>query len=673
LSRLNDLIRQLQQSNPALADDIRREVAALADRRSFGLNFERHVPETVELPGRKVRKGDKVRVLPPRGSAGAGDDRLWKVTSIDRATEGDRAARLLLLPDHDETSVASLDDLVVVAEFRDPIYPGLVSTGRLEYGGDIPFHSVINAENYHALQSLLFTHRDNIDCVYIDPPYNTGSDDWIYNDRYVGGDDLYRHSKWLAFMERRLILARDLLGSTGVLVVAIGDDEHHRLRILLDQVFGAENFLANITWQGITKSDSRFGGQGADYMLCYGRDVQALIQANVRWKDAKKGFNEILDAVQRSWEDSHHDPAVATKLYRSWFKSSQMEFDKSTKLFDSIDETGRLYQKVSIGSPSPRPNLQYQVLHPVTQRPVPMPNNGWAVNVETMAQRISAGLIVFGEDETKTPRRKSYFDELATQEPRMVFEQGRSRASGHVAKLLGDRRFPNPKDHEVLMRWLSMLAPRDATILDFFGGSGSTLEAVIRLNSRDHGTRRCILVTNNEVGSKEIKTLTKAGYRHGDAEWEAKGVHEYVTKPRITSVVTGVKPDGSTHDDTVAANVEFFTLTYEAPLRVQSHREFERIAPLLWMRAGSVGRRIDALPGGWDVADSYGVLSDLDQTEEFVKALGEQTDARLAFVVTDEDRLFESVVRDLPDHVEPVRLYEAYLRNFEIESGRGTR
>jgi len=98
-----------------------------------------------------------------------------------------------------------------VAEFRDPIYPGLVSTGRVERGGDKPFHTVINAENFHALQLLLYTHEGKVDAIYIDPPYNTGAKDWKYNNDYIDADDSYRHSKWLAFMERRLKLARRLL------------------------------------------------------------------------------------------------------------------------------------------------------------------------------------------------------------------------------------------------------------------------------------------------------------------------------------------------------------------------------------------------------------------------------------------------------------------------------
>lgn len=121
------------------------------------------------------------------------------------------------------------------------------------------------------------------------------------------------------------------------------------------------------------------------------------------------------------------------------------------------------------------------------------------------------------------------------------------------------------------------------------------------------------------------------------------------------------------------SNVEFFTLTYEAPIRVQSHREFARIAPFLWLRAGARGRRIESLETGWDVADTYGVLGDLDRTDAFIEAMVAAPKAKLAFVATDEDRLFEAVVRDLPDKVEPVRLYEAYLRNFEIDAMRSVR
>jgi adenine-specific DNA-methyltransferase len=236
VSRLTDLIAKAKAKDPQLGADMEREFRALSSRLSFGLNFERHRPEAVELPQRPVRRGDKVRVLLPRGSAAKGDQRLWLVKAILKAK---KTADLELLGAAEaETHTVALDDLVVVAEFRDTIYPGLVSTGKVSRGGDKPWHTVINAENYHALKALTWTHRGKVDAIYIDPPYNTGAKDWKYNNDYVEGDDLYRHSKWLAMMERRLLLAKELLNpADSVLIVTIDEKEYLRLGMLMEQVF----------------------------------------------------------------------------------------------------------------------------------------------------------------------------------------------------------------------------------------------------------------------------------------------------------------------------------------------------------------------------------------------------------------------------------------------------
>ena len=241
MSRLSNLLRQVEMLDPQLAADLKREVEALSGRRAFGLNFERHIPETVELPGRPVRRGDKVRFLPERGEKSTSvDNRLWRVDRVRRTRQG-RVADLIRQQDPEseiERASQAVEDLVVIAEFRDPIYPGLVSTGKVERGGDKPFHTVINAENFHALQVLLYTHEGKVDAIYIDPPYNTGARDWKYNNDYVDDDDAYRHSKWLAMMERRLKLAKRLLNpECSVLIVAIDEREVHRLALLLEQVF----------------------------------------------------------------------------------------------------------------------------------------------------------------------------------------------------------------------------------------------------------------------------------------------------------------------------------------------------------------------------------------------------------------------------------------------------
>ncbi|OZB88879.1 MAG: DNA methylase [Microbacterium sp. 14-71-5] len=191
-----------------------------------------------------------------------------------------------------------------------------------------------------------------------------------------------------------------------------------------------------------------------------------------------------------------------------------------------------------------------------------------------------------------------------------------------------------------------------------------------------------MLVTNNEVSADEVVALRAAGFRPGDDEWERRGIFQLATEPRIRAATLGVDAHGAQIDgaykfgqqfpiaDGFDENVEFFTLTYEAPLRVSSNREFHKVAALLWVRAGARGRRIEDVSQGWDVADSYGVLADLDQVDAFLDSVKARESVTTAFIVTDEDRLFEAVVRELPERVEPVRLYEAYLRNFEIETGR---
>jgi adenine-specific DNA-methyltransferase len=204
----------------------------------------------------------------------------------------------------------------------------------------------------------------------------------------------------------------------------------------------------------------------------------------------------------------------------------------------------------------------------------------------------------------------------------------------------------------------------------------------MRLNKQDDGRRQSISITNNEVAADEQESLRGTSLRPGDAEWEKWGICEHITKPRIAAAVTGVTPDGDSVKgeyrfsdefpiaDGLEENVEFFNLTYETPLRVSSNREFLKVAPLLWMRAGLAGRCIEDISRGWDIADVYGVLADLNRSEEFVEAVASKDGIRLAFIVTEEDRLFEHIIRELPDHVEPVRMYEAYLQNFEIETMR---
>jgi adenine-specific DNA-methyltransferase len=222
----------------------------------------------------------------------------------------------------------------------------------------------------------------------------------------------------------------------------------------------------------------------------------------------------------------------------------------------------------------------------------------------------------------------------------------------------------------------------DAIVLDFFAGSGTTAHAVMRLNRQDGGRRQCISVTNNEVAADEQKALREKGFRPGDPEWELWGIYDHITKPRVKAAITGRTPDGQSIKgdykftdefpmaDGFEENAEFFTLTYETPISVNHNRAFAHIAPLLWLRAGSRGARIEKVPDtGWEVVDAYGLLVDLDAATPFIKAVAKAEGLRIAYIVTDDDRRFQALTRRLPDGVEPVRLYESYLTNFSFANG----
>jgi adenine-specific DNA-methyltransferase len=698
VSRLNDLLRQLRMENSALADDLQREFDALADRRSFGLNFERHVPEAVELPGRKVRKGDKVRILPTRGEARtAADDRLWRVTSIVQ-DDGVRRAALASLDDADEDVLAAIADLVVVAEFRDPIYPGLVSTGKVERGDDKPFHTVINGENFHALQTLLFTHRGKVDCIYIDPPYNTGAKDWKYNNDYVESDDHYRHSKWLAFIERRLLLAKELLNpDDSVLVVTIDEKEYLRLGLLLEQTFsgaGVQMVSTVINPTGVNRP--RELSRVNEYVFIVAVGLAAPGRVGRTW--AETGQSEGSELVAPYWRN----------LRRSG--SNSLRSDRPNLYYSIyLSEDGERF--AGFGGVQPANSIEvlptrpdgldgYWQLSPPQAEAVAARGliriraHGGAPVIQYLARgeqaKVEAGLLQStGQEPSGAHVLVGTGADLvaATNQWAIPSHSARHHGAALLGRLLPGRTFPFPKSLyavEDVLR-LFVLSRPDAVVLDFFAGSGTTAHAVMRLNKQDGGHRQSISVTNNEVSADEQRNLRESGLRPGDADWEAVGVCDHITRPRIEAAVTGCTPDGKpiagdykfTDEfpmaDGLAENVEFFSLSYEAPLRVASNREFLRVAPVLWMRAGSRGRRIDEISGGWDVAEVYGVIADLDQSDLFLKAIATHDDVAMAFVVTDEDRLFESLVAQLPDHVEPVRLYEAYLRNFEIEAGRGAR
>jgi adenine-specific DNA-methyltransferase len=706
LSRLTDLIAQVKAKAPQLGADIDREFKALSSRLPFGLNFERHSPEAVELPLRPIRKGDKVRALSERGSTKKGDQRLWQVKAIHKAK---KLADLELLGAAEaETQSVALDDLVVVAEFRDTIYPGLVSTGKVQRGNDKPFHTVINGENYHVLKALTYTHRGKVDAIYIDPPYNTGAKDWKYNNDYVEGDDLYRHSKWLAMMERRLFVTKELLNPIdSVLIVTIDEKEYLRLGLLLEQSFPEARIQmvsAVINPAGVTRPGAFARTDEYIFFVFIGKASAKPVPLGDDWRinPGDKRTTKIL------W----------SMLVRTGTNARRVD---RPKLFYPIFITMDGSAMHSAGEP-PALGIDRQTINAPTGTIAVWPirsdgsEGNWQASPSSLWKAYEAGFVRLGKftekgmsisylksGEQKKVRDGFYrtigkrpdgsvvVENPETQKrviPNTAWRVGAHDASRHGSNLLKalipEKKFPFPKSLyavEDCLRFFVSDKP-EATILDFFSGSGTTAHAVMRLNHQDGGRRQCISVTNNEVAADEEKALRERGLRPGDADWESHGICDYITKPRVAAAITGKTPGGEpisgdykfTDEFPMAEgfeeNAEFFTLTYEAKSAVNHNLAYARIAPLLWLRAGASGQRIDKLPAdGWAVADAYGLLAEVDQATPFINAVNKASGLRVAYIVTDDDRRFQAIAKRLPDDVAPVRLYESYLTNFSFTNG----
>jgi adenine-specific DNA-methyltransferase len=683
----------------------------LSERRAFGLNFERHRPEAVELPNRLIRRGDKVRVLPARGTIKKGDQRLWKVQRIERV-DGSRLAHLEEIGANEpETTSALTDDLIVVAEFRDTIYPGLVSTGSIHCGTpDKLCHTVINGENYHVLQALSYTHRGKIDAIYIDPPYNTGAKDWKYNNDYVDGEDLYRHSKWLAFMERRLLIAKELLDpKDSVLIVTIDEKEYLRLGMLLEQVFPEARIQmvsSVINPKGTSRPDLFSRVDEYIFFLLFGEaKVPGVRDASnagklVRWRYLRR---EDLDSVRGTRPRQFYPVFVSGNEGKIVGVGRPLTKEEPLTAVPAPEECIAVFPiredglQMEWGLTGPAlMNAADQGFVRVTPGHEQQPYIISYLTAPNIKKVESGELAVAGEREDGSKIVVAPGGKLSR--PVTVWREASHSAGDYGTKMLNTmlkgRKFPFPKSLyavEDALRFFVEDKP-NATILDFFGGSGTTAHAVLRLNRQDSGNRQAIIVTNNEVSDEEQKKLRKAdssrsapyaqGLRPGDPKWEALGICDYITKPRIEAAITGKTPNGEPIEgdykftdefpmsEGFEENAEFFTLTYETPISVSHNKAFERIAPLLWLRAGSQGRQIEFISdAGWDVAQTYGILFDLDRTREFCEAIEAASHVRIAYVVTNDQRRFQAVAQRLSSRVEPVRLYESYLTNFRFSNG----
>ncbi len=706
--------RAVKLGDRQLAADIR----AFAAQRQFGLVFEHNRPERLRLYGKPIMKGDVVQVLPERGKKEDSNSQLlWLVNTV---RGGVADLKPYQSPSYDENECeprsVAVDDVVPVAEYDQPIYAGLKETGRVERGGDKPYQVVINGENYHALETLAFAYAGKVDCIYIDPPYNTGARDWKYNNDYVDGSDAYRHSKWLAFMERRLKLAKQLLNpNDSVLIVTIDEKEYLRLGLLLEQVFPEAHIQMVsivINPNGVARDKEMYRLEEYAFYVYVGDAGPSMLEDPLFTSDINQRKEIADDAISRSkrgvrWEwlmrggsnsDRLHSPGCFYPVYIDPKKKRivevgdslpidqhpSSEFDKEGLFTAWPIARGTGAEKVWQMNPGNLRKLVVQGLAKVGA--YDRKRNRYSILYlgKKQRERIERGeILIVGRDDNNIVELEESEEQQILKAPKTIWNRQAHNAGEYGSRLvramLPQRVFPYPKSLYAVEDALKTVTKdkRDALIVDFFSGSGTTAHAVMRLNHQDGGHRCSISITNNEVSEDETKKLIKRGLRQGDPDWEALGICRYITKPRVTAAITGKTPEGDpikgdykfTDEfpmaDGFEENAVFFDLTYEDPDAVELGVAFEEIAPLLWLRAGSRGSIIKHEQPGFAMADAYAVLFDFASVGAFIDAVKQNASIGCAYVITDDTARYASVKAQLPG-LDVVRLYENYLQSFKI-------
>lgn len=710
MAAINDLINQIQ--DPALRERIQKEVNKLAKQKKFGLVFEEHMPECTPLYDMPIKAGTTVAKR-----AGSVND-IYKVLRIK---DGMAAC---VHKESQETCTIDVAELVAVAEFGESIYPYLKPIDSVCNAPDSDlWHTLIEADNYHALQLLEYLYAGKVDCIYIDPPYNTGAKDWKYNNDYVDGSDTYRHSKWLSFMQKRLELAKKLLNpSDSVLIVTIDEKEYLHLGCLLEEIFPAAK-IQMVSAMTNKKGSTRPGqfSRAGEYIFCVfiGNCTISQTDDNMLLPNDPEDNTESSDNSITIWNSLLRRGTAALRSDRP-------------NLFYPIYVDMETHEILHVGESLAPSDLREDVVAPSNLPPSavacwPMRKNDiegrWQVGQSTLKKRIEEHRVKAGQFNKTTQqfsivmlkdKQMEQIDEgllritgidstgayiveeiaeqhSSTQSPRSMWVRDSHDASVYGSTLLRgilvDRKFPFPKSLYAVQDTLRFFVKEkpNALIVDFFAGSGTTMHAVNLLNSEDGGHRRCIMVTNNEVSVEEAKMLTDKGYTCGDREWEKYGIAHYITWPRTVCSIEGHdingKPLKGTYfgsDKPMAngfiANAAFYQLSFLDKTAVALGMTFKEMLPMLWMKAGAVGRcptvegatipNMLILPG-----NKFAVLINENAFASFEEELAQYPEIQTVFLATDYDINYRSMVKNL-NIQNSYQLYRDYLDHFRLNRGR---
>ena len=597
------------------------------------------------------------------------------------------------------------------------IYPSLEFVDQVKHAPDKAlWHALIEADNYYALQLLAYLYPGMVDCIYIDPPYNTGARDWKYNNDYVDSADQYRHSKWLSMMKRRLLLAKKLLNPRdSVLIVTIDEKEYLHLGCLLEEMFPEARM------QMVTIVHNPGGAIRVDALNRINEYAFYLFIGEAKPTKTTRVFLNT-ETIETQKIDLNRSP-----IWRGLLRGGSNPFRKDSPLkFYPIlvDKEG---QVVGAGDPLPVDQNREEYIVPDGLSacwPIKQGNveGRWELKKSTFIERLQLGYVKAG-DKRKDGSRTIYYlrnaeierlekgelvsngmtnfgyldihynDEIGRSTfPKTVWNNPKHNATEYgsnlIKAIIGRGKFSYPKSLYAVEDSLSFIIANkpNALIVDFFAGSGTTLHAVNLLNAEDGGNRRCILVTNNEVSEQEAKDLKKKGFKPGDEEWERLGIAKYVTWPRTVCSIEGhdingepLKGEylGTNHrqmKDGFEANCVFFKLNFLDKTKVALGRQFRELLPLLWMKAGGEGPcpkfETDKVPQKLILPENrLAVLTDETIFTDFMEAVNEYRDIHMVYLVVDSDSLFRDMARCFPQK-QTCQLYRDYLDNFRINVTR---
>lgn len=688
MARIEDLINDIQDAKLRKALEV--EVKRLKETTDFGLVFERHQPESVLLAASAgLNEGSQVRLR---------KDPTSKTVFIVKSL----TAKTATIEDEDgnETKVP-VKDLLLVKGFDEPIFPTLARVGEVSRGDGKRPHLAIEADNFHALEQLCLAYEGQIDLIYIDPPYNTGAKDWKYNNDYVDEHDEWRHSRWLSFMEKRLRLAKRLLTPDGVLVVTIDEHEVANLSVLLAEkdLFGsARRQMVTIVNNAAGVSQGGFFRVEEYALFCFqGNSVPASVADDLLSDEGKAKANPVWFSLIRFGGINALPSKRPGLVYPIAIDPDTLRIAGVGKTLTERTENGEIDGDLDSWRPDPKEKIG--------GKPVVWPFRGdgslgtWQLNPQTLLELSKDGFVRVrphaagtgtneysvsyiksgnrakilsgeipnsGREDGDGPYEIGEVSRLVV--PKTVWRRARHDAgkwgSRTLRELLGSVSFDYAKSpYAVLDTLRTVMADKpDGIVLDFFAGSGTTLQATTMLNAEDEGSRRCILVTNNEVDDAKARSLRKEGLFPGDASYEEHGIFEGVMRPRCEAVLTGKnssgKPiegeylDGRKIADGFDEGVEFLSIEYLEPNSVELGEKWAELLPMMWLVAGASGpppKKLDA-GKGYVVASQCGfaVLSDDERFSNLIEEIGDDETIKHIFLLTDSEDAYSEMTSQLP-------------------------